>query len=321
LTVLLAAAVGFVLGGSAAYLLEYLDDTLKSPDDISRVLQAPIIGHIVEDTGETGENQIYVLEKPRHPISEAYRTLRINMEFAGVDQPLKTIFIASANVGDGKTSVAANLAVSIAQGEKKVVLLDADLRRPSIHQFFSVPNEIGLIDLFLGRAAIGEVIKVKKEHRVAIITAGEPPPNPAELLGSKKMDQILAKLQEIADVVIIDGPPFVVADASVLASKVDGVLAVVRPGHTRQSAAENMMKQITISGARLIGVTLNRIPRRGTNYYTGKQYIYPYSLESQSVNGNKKTDLDKARPISAYRNKFANKFKVALRNVFKPSPK
>jgi capsular exopolysaccharide synthesis family protein len=321
LTVLLAAAVGFVLGAGAAYLLEYLDDTLKSPEDISRIFQIPIIGHIVEDAGETDENLIYMLEKPRHPISEAFRTLRINMEFAGVDQPLKTIFIASANIGDGKTSVAANLAVSLAQGDKKVVLLDADLRRPSIHQLFSVPNEIGLIDLFLGRAAIGDVIKVKKDHRVAIITAGEPPPNPAELLGSKKMDQILTKLQEIADVVIIDGPPFVVADASVLASKVDGVLAVVRPGHTRQSAAQTMMEQITISGARLIGVTLNRIPRRGTNYYTGEHYTYPYSWESQPVNGNKPADLKKVRLVAAYRNKFANKFRVALKNVFKPSPK
>lgn len=321
LTILLASAVGFMLAASAAHLLEYLDDTLKSPDEVSQLFRAPIIGHIIEDSENPEDSLIYMTDRPRHPISEAFRTLRTNLEFAGVDEPLKTIFIGSANVGDGKSSVAANLAVAIAQGEKKVVLLDADLRRPSIHEFFSVPNEFGLFDLFLGRATTGEVIKVKKDQKVAIITAGESPPNPAELLGSKKMDQILAKLNEIADVVIIDGPPFVVADASVLASKVDGVLAVVRPGHTRQSAAQTMMEQITIAGARLIGVTLNRIPRSGTNYYLRKDYSYSYYSEPQSVNGRKQTDLEIVRRVSAYRNRFANRFKVALRNVFRPSPK
>lgn len=313
LTVLLASAVGLLLSASGAHLLEYIDDTVKSPDDVSRLLNAPIIGHIAEDTKKADENVIYLMDKPRHPIAEAYRTLRTNLEFSAVDQPLKTIFITSANIGDGKTSVASNLAVSFAQGGKNVVLLDADLRKPGIHEFFSLPNDRGLIDTFLERSTIGEVIIFKKDQRVAIVTAGEPPPNPAELLGSKKMDQILIKLQEIADVVIIDGPPFIVADASILASKVDGVLVVVRPGHTRQSATQAMMEQIKITGARLVGVTLNRIPHRGTSYYIGKNYISPYSSVYHSTNGNGKVDIEKEEQFS----KRTNKIKDAFRKVFK----
>lgn len=316
LTVLLASAVGLILATSAAHLLEYLDDTLKTPGEVSQLVGAPIIGHIVEDSANPDDKLIYLMDKPRHPISEAFRTLRTNLEFAGVDRALKTIFIASADVGDGKTSVAANLAVSMAQAGNKVVLIDADLRRPSIHEFFSIPNEIGLVDLFLGRATVSEVIKVKKDQKVAIITAGEPPPNPAELLGSKKMDQILVGLQEISDTVVIDGPPFVVADASVLASKVDGVLAVIRPGHTRQSAAKTMMEQLKISGARLIGVALNRIPHKGMGYYQGNYYASPDSSAHQSVNGSGKIDTETAKGVSFY----AGKVKSAFRKVFRLSP-
>src|SRR5688572_12836404 len=226
LTILLAAAVGFVLAACEAYLLEYLDDTLKSPDVVARLFSAPIIGHIFEQADGMNENRLYDADNSNHPLTEPFRALRTLIDFAERDQPLKTILVTSPDIGDGKTSVAVNLALSIAQRDKKVFLLDADLRKPKIHELFNLANDKGLADL-----VVDSRIRFKEVRKVSVLTAGKTPPDPAELLSSEKMDLFLSKLEEVADVVIIDGPPFFVADAMILASKVDGVLVVVRPGH------------------------------------------------------------------------------------------
>jgi polysaccharide biosynthesis transport protein len=278
LTVALAAAVGFALAAVAAYILDYLDSTVKSSKDIEKLTNTPIIGYLSElDIEQSGK--LYVAENPRHPIVEEYRSLRTNLEFAGVDHPLKTIFVSSADTGDGKSSVAANLAVIMSQSEKKVILLDADMRRPNAHNFFGLPNDYGLSDVFRGKLNIEEAAKDWNNGKVSVITAGSPPPNPAELLGSKKMKEILDYLHDQADVVIIDGPPFIVADAAVLASKVDGILAVVWAGHTQDSALRSMMEQIRRANARVVGVALNRVPLKSFRYYTGNRYHARYYEE------------------------------------------
>jgi succinoglycan biosynthesis transport protein ExoP len=282
MSIMLSAAIGFSLAAGAAYVLEYLDDTLKTPEEISLILGATIIGFIGE-TGASGDNRngIYVSKHPRSPIAEAYRSLRANLEFAAVDRPLKTIMIASADPDAGKSSVAANLAVIMAQGEKSVVLVDADLRKSSIHTYAELPNEIGLSDLFRNGADVSKAVQVWKDQKVNVITGGSSPPNPAELLGSKKMDNILARLGENADVVVIDSPPFIVSDALMLAAKVDGVLVVIRPGHTRKKIAVAMMEQLNRAGARILGVVLNRIPHRGAEYYGGFLYYSPYYTDGR----------------------------------------
>jgi succinoglycan biosynthesis transport protein ExoP len=282
MSIMLSAAIGFSLAAGAAYLLEYLDDTLKTPEEISRILGATIIGFIGETgTGGDNRNGVYVSKHPRSPIAEAYRSLRANLEFAAVDRPLKTIMIASADSAAGKSSVAANLAVIMAQGEKSVVLVDADLRKSSIHTYADLPNEIGLSDLFRNGADVSKAVQVWKDQKVSVITGGSSPPNPAELLGSKKMDSILSSLGEKADVVVIDSPPFIVSDALMLAAKVDGVLVVIRPGHTRKKIAMAMMEQLNRAGARILGVVLNRIPHRGAEYYGGFLYYSPYYTDGQ----------------------------------------
>lgn len=326
LTVLLAAAIGFALAACEAYLLEFLDDTLKSSDDVLRLFSGPIIGHIFEqDDGKNQENRLYDADDLHHPIAEAFRGLRTNIELSQADRPLKTILVTSADIGDGKTSVAANLALSIAQGEKEVVLLDVDLRRPNVHKFFQVANEVGLVDLILGRAAISDVLRLKKDRKVAVLTSGGTPPNPTELLSSRRMDQLLSQLKETADVVIIDGPPFIVADALVMASKVDAVLMVVRPGHTRRSLARGASEQLKRAGARMIGVVLNRIPLRGADYYTGKSYVYTYyaSRYGDAPEGSEtKTDLEKGREMfTSYAAKVAGFFRHLFEAVFGLNPK
>jgi capsular exopolysaccharide synthesis family protein len=284
LTILLAAAAGFVLAACEAYLLEFFDDTLKSPDDVVRLFSAPIMGHIFEQQLETQkegndeeakvvENRIYDVDDLRHPVAEAFRTLRTNIEMTQAVRPIKTILVTSADIGDGKTSVAANLAMSIAQREKDVILIDGDLRRPNIHEFFKLDNEHGLVDLVLDGSAISDALQYKKDGKLAVLTTGGTPANPTELLSSKKMDQLLSKLEGAADVVIIDGPPFIVADAMVMAAKVDGVIVVVRPAHTRRSLAVGASEQLKLAGARVIGIVLNRIPLRGADYYAGKRYL------------------------------------------------
>jgi len=273
--VAVASLIGFALAAAAAYLLEYLDNTLKSPQDVKRIFNYPILGYIAEDDQWIKDRPL-VAENPRHPIAEAFRSLRTNLEFSAVDKPLKTILITSSDADEGKTSVAANLAASMAQADKKVVLIDADLRQPNLHRLMGIPNENGLSDVFRGRVSLQDALRMWRNEKIAVISGGAPPPNPAELLASQKMDQILNNLKEITDVVIVDGPPFLVTDAAVLSSKVDGVLVVARPGYTEQAAAEAMVEQLERSGARVLGVVLNRIPSKLAGLYEGRPQLYPY---------------------------------------------
>ncbi len=330
LTILLAAAAGLLLAACEAYLLEYLDDTLKFPDDVERLFSAPIIGHIFEQ-GD-GKNEVGVLNNADdlgQPIGEAFRGLRTNIEISQASRPLKTILVTSADIADGKTSVAANLALSLSQREKDVVLLDVDLRRPSIHEFFELSNDRGLVDLISDTATISDVLEFKKDKRLAVLASGGTPVNPTELLSSKKMDQILSTLEEAADVVIIDGPPLIVADSLVMASKVDGVLLVVRPGHTRLSLAQAAAEQIKMSGARTIGVVLNRIPHDRADVFAGKSHVYSYYMgnyRDERERKDKELNLEKVpemvmETLSPYTMKATNSIKHFFRNVFKFRPK
>ena len=183
--------------------------------------------------------------------------MRTNLEFASVDKPLRTILITGAEVGDGKTTIAVNLASIIAQGGKRVLLLDADLRRPRVHRFMGVHNKAGLTDLFRGTHRIEEVKYTFDESNagsVSVIPTGSLPPNPAELLGTKKMETLLEKLAKTVDMVVIDSPPTLVADAQILASKVDGVLIVLTPGRTHMGALRSLVEQLTTAGAHVVGV-------------------------------------------------------------------
>ena len=326
LTILLAAAAGFVLAAGEAYLLEYLDDTLKVADDVARLFSVPIIGHIFDQgEGKKEENRLFDADDLLHPVAEAFRGLRTNIELSQVDRPLKTILVTSADIGDGKTSVAANLALSIAQTEKAVVLVDVDLRRPNVHEFFDLPNDRGLVDLFAGRAVISDVLQRKKDKNVTVITSGGTPHNPTELLSSKKMDQLLSQLKETADVVIFDGPPFIVADAMVMTAKVDGVLLVVRPGHTRRSLARGASEQIKLAGAKVVGVILNRIPLRGADYYSGNSYAYTYyasTYGNERGGKEKKIGFEKWKEtLLPFAHKVTNFIKHLFETVFKLSPK
>ena len=335
LTILLAAAAGFVLAAGTAYLLEYLDDSLKSPDAVMRLFSAPILGRIFEQADGINENRLYDADDSNHPLTEPFRALRTEIDLAEMGQRLKAILVTSPDSGDGKTSVAVNLALSISQRGKKVFVLDADLRKPKIHKLFGLANDEGLADVVFARAVFDWRIGIKEVKQISVLTAGNKPADPAELLSSEKMELFLTELKEVADVVIIDGPPLFVPDAMILASKVDGVLMVIRPAHTRQSLAKASMEHIKLVGAKVVGVVLNRIPLRGADYYAGKSYLYTYGSNYGNEREGKENknfsesiffiDLEKfTKIISPYTNKVTAFFKqlsASLRNRFQTKPK
>lgn len=287
---LLAGVVGLILAAGIVFLIEYLDDTIKVPEDVERVMALPLIGYVAEMQSKGKDDaEVYVSRQPRSPVSEAFRALRTNLEFAAVDRPLRTILVTGAEAGDGKSTIATNLAAIFAQGGKRVLLVDADLRRPRVHRFLGIHNRVGLTDLFrdvLDVQAVRQEWTDTNSKTLSVITTGSLPPNPTELLGSHKMDAILAELVSLVDVVVIDSPPSIVSDAQVLAAKVDCVLMVVQPGKTHAGAARVTREQLDRAGAHVVGVVFNRIPRSQGYYYGGYQYYSPYySQNSHYLNG------------------------------------
>lgn len=274
LIVLLAAVGGFIFSTGAAYLIEFLDRSLKTSDQVSKLVQLPVIGYI-GNAGRKGGT--HAIDNPRSPISEAFRSLRANLEFSGVDQPLKTIVITSPDASDGKTLVAINLAVTLSQTEKKVILLDCDLRRANVHQVLGLNPKPGLSEVFREHSNLLDAVQYVKGQNLAVITAGSIPPNPAELLDSNRMKQILGALSEIYDVIIMDCAPLMTTDALTLSAKVDGVVLVTRYAHTTENALKAVIDQLKRANARVVGVVLNRITRSNglayryyaSGYYSG----------------------------------------------------
>ncbi len=207
------------------------------------------------------QESLVTITNPRSPISEAYRSLRTNLEFSSLDRPLKTMVVTSAGPEEGKSTTLANLAVTLAQAEKKVILVDCDLRRPSQHEIFEVGNSLGLTSMVVDEEAFrNPPLQETPVPNLKLLPSGPLPPNPSELLGSRRMEEIIATLREKADLVLFDAPPIIaVTDAAVLASKVDGVLLVIRAGTTKRDHAQRAKALLEKVNARLVGAVLNNV--------------------------------------------------------------
>ncbi len=201
---------------------------------------------------------LVTLHNPRSPASEAYRTLRTNLQYVSPDKPLRTLLVTSPGAEEGKSTTLANLAVAVAQAERRVILVDCDLRRPTLHELFGLPQEKGLTSMILDDQALSD--PPLQETAVAgllLMTSGALPPSPADLLGSQRMDKVLASLQGLADLVLLDAPPVLAAsDATVLATKVDGVLLVVSAGQTKRENLQAAKARLEKVNAHLIGAVL-----------------------------------------------------------------
>lgn len=273
---LLAAVIGALVAIGAAFLIEYLDDTVKTADDVNRVADLSTLGAIARLKEAGGTRQLIAWLKTKAPESESYRTLRTNIQFSSVDNPVKTLLVTSSSPGEGKSTTTANLAVVLAQTGQKVIVVDTDLRRPVLHKVFEVPNNTGLTTALLGDATQASAhLQVTEIENLSVLTSGPIPPNPSELLGSHRMKTLVETLSGLADIVIFDSPPVLaVTDAAVLARQVDGVLLVADAGHTKEHALAAAANELQKTGGNLLGVALNRLDaRRGYNYY----YYYYYS--------------------------------------------
>ncbi|MDA8237821.1 MAG: polysaccharide biosynthesis tyrosine autokinase [Chloroflexi bacterium] len=285
LSTLLAALVGLLIALGIAYTLEYLDDTVKSSEDVEAATGLATLGTVIKMKGDGGRSEIYRLATllyPRGPAAEAYRTLRTNLEFAAVDEPVRTLLVTSSIPGEGKTTTASNLAVAFAQAGRRVILLDADLRKPGVHKVFDLPNVAGLTSLLrTDDVAIDDVVQATEEERLQVITTGLLPPNPAELLGSNRMKTILERLVAAADLVIVDSPPLqAVTDAAILSAITDGTLLVIDAERTRRGAAGHGREALAKADARVLGVALNRISTRAGSNYVYYDYYGAHGKDS-----------------------------------------
>jgi non-specific protein-tyrosine kinase len=205
---------------------------------------------------------LIILTDPSSPAAEAYRTLRTNLTFAALDNPLKSLVVTSVTPDEGKSTVLANLAVAMAQGGQRTILVDADLRRPRLHEIFGISNERGLTTMILEKETRDAPLIDVGVENLQLISSGPLPPNPADTLGSQKMEQVIAALRERCDLVLFDASPLVpVTDGAVLGTKVDGVLLVVRAGRTRREHVERAKDLLERARAHTIGAVLNDAPR------------------------------------------------------------
>jgi capsular exopolysaccharide synthesis family protein len=215
---------------------------------------------------------LITLSDPRSPAAEAFRTLRTNIYFSGLDRSIQTLLITSVAPSEGKSTTLANLAVAMAQGDKKTILVDSDLRRPTLHTVFGLNNDTGLTSLFMDvKGPIEPALKEVGVPNLQVLTSGPLPPNPAEVLGSQRMLDVIAALKNRADIVLFDAPPVIaVTDAAVLGTRVDGVLLVINSGHTRREHAKRAKEQLDKLNIRIVGAVLNGVSVDNTlgGYYS-----------------------------------------------------
>lgn len=281
LIIILAGMVGFSLGTGAAYLLEYLDRTVKTTSDVERIFKLPVIGYIsqIADNESNGSKATVVAQNPMSILAENFRMLQSNIDFFRVSNPITTILITSPSQGNGKTTVASNLALSISQDEQDVILVDADLRRPAVHKALDMSEGPGIADVINNREEIQNVIREWKhdEERLKVITTGYRQQNATEVIGSKKLASTLSKLKENHDLIIIDAPPLIIADSYNLASRADGVIIVMEPGQTSDDQAKAIREQLNRAGARVIGIVFNKVSEESATTYGDQPYQALYA--------------------------------------------
>lgn len=286
LNTLIAAALGALLMTALAFLIEYLDDTIKLPEDAARVTGLPPLGSLVQFRSGNGR-QLIAHQSPKSPFTESYRTLRTNIQFSSLDKPIDTLMVTSASPGEGKSTTVANLATVIAQGGKRTILVDTDLRRPVLHEMFGLPNAVGVTNAMLmpEGSDLTPFLQKTEVDNLWLLASGPQPPNPSELLGSHRMAELMKELGAKADMLIFDSPPtLAVTDAAVLARQVDGVLLVVESAKTREAAAKRAAQGLLKVNANVLGVAVNRIAYRlaGTHYY---YYDYYQDKDDASSDG------------------------------------
>jgi capsular exopolysaccharide synthesis family protein len=274
---LLAALLGGgVLAVGLAFFLEYLDNHLNNPEDVRRHLGLPFLGMIPELFGDEAAHFSARNGVPPN-FSESFRSLRTNILFSSMPEGTRTLSVTSTGPREGKTLVATNLAIGLAQTGFRVLLIDADMRRPRVHTFFDRPRQPGLSNMLVSTAVFSESVHTTGVDGLWMLPAGASPPNPAELLGTKRFSDFIASLCPQFDWVIIDTPPVMaVTDPAVVAHLTNGVLFVVGAAMTNRDAARHAVEQLERGHARFVGVVLNRVDLKHQSYYYSPYYTRAY---------------------------------------------
>ena len=276
--IILAAAIAILAVGGFAFLRFYLDDSVKDTDDTEKTVGLPVAGRVSKGEVKSGRrnhaDELIAEKSPKAIVSENIKSLRTNLQFTAVDKTLKTILITSTNASEGKSFIAANLAISFAQADKRVLLVDCDLRKGRVHKLFGVSNTKGLSNLLTGNLKdFSKYIKPTKIKNLELITCGTYPPNPSELLASRKNRQLIKILRDYFDVVIFYGAPVGgLADSVILSSLVDGTLVVVKNGSTSKNDLIAVRESLDKVGAKVLGLVLNMTNHRSSKYYNNYYY-------------------------------------------------
>jgi non-specific protein-tyrosine kinase len=256
---LLAGAIGLLLALGGAFLIEFTDNTVKTAEDLRESAGRPVLGTIARMRGSNPESKLIAHEQPRSPIAEAYRGLRTNILLSSGDHPIRTLLVTSPSQFEGKTTTVTNLGVVVAQSGQKVLLVDADLRRATLHKVLQVPNEKGVTTAFTqDESLLNGCLQQTEIENLRAWTSGPLPPNPSELLGSQKMKRFIEQLKDQVDLIVFDTPPALqVTDAVVLAKQVDGVLIVTESGRTQRPVVQRTVETLQQVGANVVGTVLN----------------------------------------------------------------
>jgi capsular exopolysaccharide synthesis family protein len=270
----IALVVGLALGIGLSLLFEHLDNTLKTPEDVKTALGLPFLGMVPEVVAKAGAPRPLMMKGAEvSAVSDSYRILRTNLLFSRPDSQGGVFLVSSANPGEGKTTTVANLAASLAQNGGKVLAIDADLRRPTMHQLFGVTKLPGLTDLIVGSCQASSAIKSTRFKDLQTIPCGYIPPNPTELLGSASLREVIRALRSHYEWVLIDTPPILaMADTPVLAPFADGVILVVGAEQSSRTAVQRAVDQLLSVGGKVTGVVLNKVNLERNSYYYGQYY-------------------------------------------------
>ena len=297
---LLGLFLGLALGVGLAFLRERLDNRFRGRDDVEKVTRAPVLATIPRFRPEKKSDTpaLVVAVRPKGTTSEAYRSLRTNLLFITGMENAKSILVTSAQAGEGKTVTAANLAVVLAQAGNRVILVSADLRRPTLEKHFDIERDPGLSNWLAKRDGVDlwSLIKDPGIPNLRILPSGSIPPNPAELLTSKRFEGLIDMLEENADYVIVDSAPVLaVADSSIISARVGLTLVVISAGSTHRTAVQHAVTELNRVGSRIAGAILNSLDPSGSPYYYGP-YVYDYSGEESLVPESNGDDPEKTKP-------------------------
>lgn len=283
LNIALGALVGLALGVGLAVLRETLETRIRNTRDVEQLTELPILGGIVFDP-KAKDRPLIVHVDPRSPRAESFRTLRTNLQYLDVGRIDRSFVITSSIESEGKSTTGANLAIALADAGSRVLLVDADLRRPKIADYMDLEGSAGLTDVLIGRADLADVIQPWGKGQLFVLPAGHVPPNPSELLGSTRMTQLIAEFNRAFDVVIFDSPPLLpVTDAAILAKNVGGALIVVAAGRTHKNQLTGAIAALDNVGAPVSGLVLTMLPTKGPDAYGYGHYGYGYGYGETTI--------------------------------------